>query len=253
MARAQAKAGVGRPSRRRALREFGRRLKLGSAAEGDCALLDAALTHDSFAHEHGKGAAAIVMSNERLEFLGDAVLGSIVAQALYERHPKDAEGRLSPRRARLISRDALAATATRLELSSLLRLGKGEAAAHGEARPKLLAAAFEAVIGAVFVADGFAAAKEFVHGAHLESAAADAAAERDPRSVLQEYSQARFKKAPAYALVAEAGPAHARIFSATVRIGDELVGTGNGSTKKQAQARAAADALRRIRGKADIP
>jgi len=246
MAKTAAQTELVRPSRRRALRAFGKRFGLEAAARGDCTLLDAALTHDSFAYEHAKGSAAIAMSNERLEFLGDAVLGLIVADELFQRYPQDPEGRLSPRRARLIARDALAATARRLELGALLRLGKGEAAAHGEARPRLLAAAFEALVGAVFVSGGFEAAKKFVRRIHID-AARDAAGTADPRSALQEYSQARFKSAPSYALVDESGPAHARSFCATVRIAGDVVGTGSGSTKKEAQARAAAEALRRLR------
>jgi ribonuclease III len=243
------------PARRRALRDFGRRIGLRVAAE-ECAILDAGLTHDSFAYEHAQGAAARAMSNERLEFLGDAVLGSIVAADLFAAHPNAPEGDLSTWRAKLVSRDSLAHAAQRIKLGPLLRLGKGEAAAHGEQRARTLAAAFEALVGAAYLTEGFEAARRFVQRFLLRPNAALVAQARDPRTLLQELVQARFKKAPDYSVTGESGPAHARMFSAVVRIGDRTVGTGTGSTKKQAQTHAAAEALDRLRGKrkiTDIP
>jgi len=187
------------------------------------------------------------MSNERLEFLGDAVLGLVVADALYAKYPREPEGLLSPRRARSISRDALAQTARQLGVGALLRLGKGEAAAHGESRPKILAAAMEAVIGAVYLAEGFEAARRFVLRVHAVDAAAKHDQARDSRTELQELAQAQFKKAPSYSVTGESGPPHARTFNASVRLGSEVVGTGSGPTKKAAQAEAAAQALRALR------
>ncbi len=149
-----------------------------------------------------------------------------------------------------MSRAALAATATRLELAPLLRLGKGEAAGHGERRPSILASAFEAVAGAALIGEGYAAAARFVERVHLAHVAPAAAL--DARTELQELAQARFKKAPPYALTGESGPAHARVFGATVSVGT-IVGTGSGATKKEAQARAAAEALRRLKGIPHLP
>jgi len=230
-------------SRRRALRSFGRRAGLGEAAKGACELLDVALTHDSYAHER-RQPGAVAISNERLEFLGDAVLGHVVARDLYERFPDEPEGSLSRRRASLVSREALAASARRLDVGPLLLLGKGEAASGGERRPRVLAAVFEALVGAVYISEGFDAAADFVEREHL--AHAETQQTSDPKTELQEYAQARFKRAPVYAVTGETGPAHAKAFTVEVSVGGKVLGTGAGATKKQAQARAAAQALSAI-------
>jgi ribonuclease-3 len=230
-------------ARKRALRAFGKRIGLKASSPEAMALLDAALTHDSYAHEHERRASGRV-SNERLEFLGDAVLGLAAARALYDVHPDEPEGSLSRRRAALVSRDALAATARRLALAPLLLLGKGEAAAGGERRPSILAGVFEALIGAVYLSEGFDAAGAFVSREHLaHSSEPDGL---DPKTMLQEYAQARFKRPPAYAVTLESGPAHAKTFTISVSVGDAVMGTGCGPTKKQAQADAAAQALRKL-------
>lgn len=180
-----------------------------------------------------------------MEFLGDAVLGHVVADALYRRHPDEPEGSLSRRRAALVSRAALAATSRRLAVAPLLLLGKGEAAAGGEQRPSILAGVFEALVGAVYLSEGFEAAARFVAREHLAYANEPDAA--DPKTELQEYTQARYKRAPIYAVMSEAGPAHAKTFTIAVSVGDKVMGTGSGSTKKQAQAEAAVAALRKLR------
>jgi ribonuclease III len=229
-------------ARRRALRALAGRLGLKRTAQTS-ALLDVALTHDSYAHERSRTDRTMA-SNERLEFLGDAVLGHVVAAALYAGMPEGSEGALSRRRAALVSRDALAATAQRIDVAPLLLLGKGEAAAGGERRPSILAAAFEALIGAVYVGEGFEAAARFIAREHLAHAAEPAAS--DPKTELQEYAQARFKRAPAYSVTVETGPAHAKTFTMAVSVGGAVMGTGSGPTKKQAQAQAAAQALGRL-------
>ncbi|HXM17398.1 MAG TPA: ribonuclease III [Candidatus Tumulicola sp.] len=230
--------------RRQALRAFGKRLGLKATAAGECAMLDTALTHDSYVHEKS-GRSAGLQSNERLEFLGDAALGLIVGRALHDRFAQESEGRLSRRRAALISRSALAQTAQRVGIGLLLRLGKGESAAHGEQRPSILAAAFEAIVGAVYVTEGFEAAARFVERQHLAHAASVSAA--DPKTALQELTQERFSKTPSYATSGESGPPHSRVFSATVSIDGDVLGKGSGPTKKQAQTQAAAEALHRLR------
>ena len=230
------------------MRALGTRLRLKAGASEYWRTLDEALTHDSFAHETGRGKAraqANTPSNERLEFLGDAVVGAAVADYLFKRYPSEPEGGLSRRRAALVSRTALAATAQRWDLGLLLLLGKGEAASHGERRPSILASAAEAVIGAVFLGEGFGAACRFVTREHL--AHADAEADPDPKTALQELLQGRFKRAPSYSVTSETGPAHARTFSISVFLGGDLLGTGAGPTKKLAEAAAAADALRVLR------
>lgn len=215
-----------------------------AAAASARALLDAALTHDSFTHERAALNGGEPVSNERLEFLGDAVLGHVVAHALYERYPNESEGALSRRRAALVSRDALASAARRIDVGPLLLLGKGEAAGGGEHRPSILAAVFEALVGAVYLSEGFDAAGRFVEREHLAYAGEPNAS--DPKTALQEYAQARFKRPPAYAVTLEAGPAHAKIFTVAVSIGGRVMGTGSGSTKKQAQAEAATQALQKL-------
>ncbi|HEV2908143.1 MAG TPA: ribonuclease III [Candidatus Eremiobacteraceae bacterium] len=229
-------------ARRKALRAFGRSLGLKATATGDCGLLDNALTHDSYAFEHG-GSRRGQVSNERLEFLGDAVIGLAASAWLFERHPNEPEGWLSRRRQALVSGAALSQTAARIGVGPLLRLGKGEAAGHGERRPSILAGAFEAISGAVLLAEGYDAVARFVQRIHLSHVRG--AADADPRTALQELAQARFKRPPQYAFDAESGPAHARVFKARVSAGG-VVGTGSGSTKKEAQARAAAEALRKL-------
>ena len=227
-------------ARRRAVRALGRALGLAKTAGGDGALLDLALTHDSYAHE--RGARHALRSNERLELLGDSVVGLATTRFLYDRFPNEPEGRLSRRRQSLVSRTALAASAARIGLAPLMRLGMGVRGAS--LSPSILAGAFEAVAGAAFVCEGFAAAAKFVERTHLAHATLTSSA--DPRTELQELAQSRFGRAPVYSLTGESGPAHGRVFTARVSSGG-VVGTGSGPTKKQAQAEAAAQALRKLK------
>lgn len=229
-------------ARRKALRELGRALGLSETARGDCGMLDLALTHDSYAHE--RGARRGERSNERLEFLGDAVIGLAAARWLTARFPAEAEGRLSRRRQSLVSRLALAGSAERVGLGPLVLVGKGEAKHTAALRPSILAGAFEAVAGAAFVCEGFDAAAKFIERMHFAHAPVTSSA--DARTELQELSQARFGRAPAYSVTGESGPAHARVFTARVSAGG-VVGTGSGPTKKHAQAEAAAQALLKLR------
>lgn len=229
-------------ARKRGLQGLARALRLGDGCLKN-GLLDTALTHDSFASEHE---GSVYAANERLEFLGDAVLGAVVAHALYLRHPDKAEGTLSRMRAALVSRAALAQSARRLGLAPVLRLGRGEAAAGGEQRPSILAAAFEAIVGAVYLSDGLEAARRFIERSHLAHAAAIETP--DPKTALQEYTQAKFKKAPHYAMTAQSGPPHARIFTVTVSVAGKVMGSADGATKKQAEAAAAREALETLHG-----
>lgn len=222
-------------ARKRALRGLARRI--GLPADADVALLDVAMTHDSYACEHPERA----QSNERLEFLGDAVLGAIVASELYTRHLERSEGQLSRMRASLVSRAALARSAELLDLGPLLLLGRGENAAGGARRPSVLADAFEALVGALFQMGGMQAAQTFIQRHHLAHAASSETT--DPKTALQEYLQAKFKKAPHYAVTAQSGPAHARIFTVAVDVAGRRLGSGSGTTKKQAQTNAAREAL----------
>jgi ribonuclease-3 len=229
-------------ARRRAVQGLARKLGLDESL-AESGLLDTALTHDSYAAERGEP-DGVGSSNERLEFLGDAVLGAVVTHALYLRHPEMPEGKLSRMRAALVSRAALAQTAQRLEIAPLLLLGRGEKASGGEHRPSILAAAFEAIIGALFLNAGLDATRRFIERHHLAHASLSEVT--DPKTALQEYAQAKYKKAPHYAITAQSGPSHARLFTVSVSVAGKTAGEGCGATKKQAETAAAREALARI-------
>jgi ribonuclease III len=198
-------------------------------------LLPLALTHRSWCAEHeGYG------SNERLEFLGDAVLGLVVTDFVFAAYPALAEGELAKVRAAVVSAAALCEVATELQLGSGLRLGRGEAGSGGRSKPSILADATEAVLGAVYLDGGFDAAREVVvrlFGARIEEAATNPGL-RDYKTRLQELAARLFDAAPDY-LVVEDGPDHAKSFHATVSIAGSARGEGHGRSKKQAQQSAA--------------
>ncbi len=202
-------------------------------------LLERALTHRSFAHERESDE-----HYERLEFLGDAVLGLVAAGWLFERNPELTEGRLSKLKSRLVSRPTLAAAAERLELGSLLRLGVGEERSGGRAKASLLADAMEAVLGAVFLDRGFEAARR-VAVPLLESVSGELADQRtsDPKTRLQELAQAEGLELPQYLVVEEEGPDHRKRFTVACRVAGREAGRGEGRSKKLAEQRAAAAAL----------
>lgn len=219
-------------------------LDLGVAVEPD--LLQRALTHRSFAYEHGG-----LPTNERLEFLGDAVLGLVVTEALYRRNPELPEGQLAKLRAAAVNMRALAAVASDLGIGAHLRLGRGEEATGGREKASILADGLEAVIGAVYLAGGLRAATQFVHR-HFDRLLADSAARGaglDWKTSLQELAAAELLGAVEYE-VAESGPDHAKTFAAHAVIGGERLGTGAGSTKKQAEQQAAEEAWTALRDRA---
>lgn len=200
----------------------------------DPALLQRALTHRSFGADN----------NERLEFLGDSVLNCVVAQALVERFPAAAEGELSRLRANLVNQNALCSVATQLDLGALLRLGEGEAKSGGHRRPSILADAFEAVVGAVFLDAGYPAAQAFVIanlGARLESIDLSAPA-KDPKTRLQEWLQARRHPLPRYTVLSIAGEAHAQRFEVECMIEALPLRTCGSGTSRRAAEQAAAEA-----------
>jgi len=207
----------------------------------DRSLLETALVHRSFANEEGLG-----FHNERLEFLGDAVLGLCAAEWLYRRHPERPEGELARAKSALVSAGALSAYADRLELGSALRLGVGESRGGGRRKRSLLADALEAVFGAIHLDGGLEAARRVVE-AYLEWAAATVEwRRRDPKTELQERVQARGWPLPFYAVVGEEGPEHAKRFACEVSISGLAAGRGGGRTKKEAQLAAAEGALERF-------
>lgn len=213
----------------------------------DSAVIRQAFIHASFANENPDQVSG---NNERLEYLGDAVLGLIASRLLYERFPDADEGRLTAHRAAVVNRSALASLAEDLSLDQYLRLGRGELEAGGAHRPSLLAGTFEALVGAVFLSQGLAAA-EAAFGPMLASRLAsgdDADAPKSAKSRLQEWSQRRTGVRPSYAVVDSQGPAHAQQFTVAVMIGAERLATGSGSSRQRAEERAAQAALDHLAG-----
>jgi len=202
-------------------------------------LLREALTHRSFGIPH----------NERLEFVGDAVLNCAVALILFERFPATQEGELSRARANLVNRDTLAQIARQIDLGAHIRLGEGEQKSGGANRSSIIADALEAVIGAVFFDGGFSAARAVIDRiyADLLRAADPTTLGKDPKTRLQEWLQARRHPVPEYAIVATSGEAHAQLFEVDCTIAPlSLITHGSGSSRRAAEQEAAAAALARI-------
>jgi len=211
----------------------------------DPSLLERALTHRSYLNEHPELA---IDDNERLEFLGDAVLDFVTGAWLYNRFPEMAEGRLTSLRAALVKAEALAKFAVQIGLNEHLRLGKGEADTGGRGRASMLADAFEAILGALYLDQGLDAVRDFLGQLLPEETERVLVGEgdRDAKSILQEWSQAERGITPRYRSVDEHGPDHAKTFNVEVRIGEEIVGRGDGPSKQAAAQAAARDALRRL-------
>jgi ribonuclease-3 len=208
-------------------------------------LLELALTHRSHANERGADT-----HYERLEYLGDAVLGLVTAEWLYRMHPELPEGELSRLKAQLVSRGTLARHAAAIALGEVLRLGVGEERSGGRAKPSLLADSLEAVFGAVYLDAGLPAAAKVIH-LMLEPMleAAEGRAQllgADAKTRLQEIVQARGGALPEYRHTGTAGPDHSRLYRVECWLDGSLAGTGEGSSKKLAEQRSAADALTRL-------
>ena len=207
----------------------------------DPALLRRALTHPSYVNEHPGEAK----DNQRLEFLGDAVIDFVAAAWVYRTYPQFAEGRMTRLRAALVRTETLARLARRLNIGDALRLGHGEEEAGGRVRKANLCDAFEAVVGAIFLDGGMEAARAFVEpllGPVAEATLARAA-DQDAKSRLQEWSQGELKVTPRYRIVSEEGPDHAKVFEAQVLVGEEVIGQGTGRSKQAAEQVAAEAAL----------
>jgi ribonuclease III len=209
------------------------------------ALLCEALTHRSFSQTQRQAGSP---HNERLEFLGDAVLGLVVSESLAAMFPDSTEGKLSKIKAGLISRSTLSKAASRLQLGQWLRLGRGEEATKGREKISLLANALEAIIGAVYLDGGLDAARAFIqkvltaeffslHNSPVSSVGWDG------KSRLQEWTHKQFGASPQYRLVRESGPDHQKVFAVTVEIQGKIMGQGEGRTKKEAEQAAAAQAM----------
>lgn len=206
------------------------------------ALLLEALTHTSYAHEFpGPG----VVANERLEFLGDAVLGLIASDVLYRRFPTASEGELTNLRAALVRASTLAAFARHIALGPHLRLGRGEEATGGRERELLLARACEAIVGALYQDGGMDAARAFLEPLLAAEITHVTAGERikDDKSLLQELAQAHLGVTPTYRVVSQEGPSHDRTFVVEVLLGEHSAARGEGHSKRQAEQAAAHNAL----------
>jgi ribonuclease III len=203
----------------------------------DLALLENALTHSSYANEKkNKGAK----SNERLEFLGDSMLSIVITEHLYRTYPHLPEGELTKARSLLVCEDSLARLAKELDLNEYILLGKGERLSGGQNRDSILADAMEALIGAVFIDNGFEAAKSFVLKYMQKEIERYVKGKvlKDYKSILQEMVQKKDHSA-VYEVLLEKGPAHNKMFTVCVRVQDRVFGKGIGKTKKEAEQQAA--------------
>jgi ribonuclease-3 len=207
-------------------------------------LLRRALTHRSYLNEHPEA----LQDNERLEFLGDAVLDFISGAFLYNRFPEMAEGQLTRLRAALVRTEQLADFAADLGVGEVMRLGRGEAEAGGRARQRLLCATFEAILGALYLDGGLEPVRRFVEPLLAQAAEQVLAAQSDmdAKSLLQEWAQAELGSTPTYRTVETSGPDHAKQFTVEVLIGAETYGSGLGRNKQAAAQAAAEEALRRV-------
>jgi len=211
----------------------------------DPKLLRSALTHPSVAHESG----AEVQHNQRLEFLGDAVLQLVITRELYEKFPEVDEGPLTKARAQMVNRRTLAEQARRLNLGQHLILSRGEDLSGGRDRSSTLADAFEALVGSIFLDSGFEAASEFVLRQFREAFGEleDIPNLENPKGELQERLQAESSESPSYHIHSVTGPDHDLEFECTVHFQGEELGRGKGKSKKAAESEAAIAALRNLR------
>ncbi len=208
----------------------------------DRRLLENALTHSSYANENHSPSG----SNERLEFLGDSVLGMVTADFLYREHPDLPEGELTRKRAALVREESLVEVADRLDLGAYLKLGRGEDHGGGRQRPSIRADAVEAVLAAVFLDGGLGEAKKIIQRFILDKEE-EKAASQDYKTALQELVQRESGQVLNYRLTGESGPDHAKVFSVAVELNGRTVGQGQGHSKKEAEQLAARAAIEAIK------
>jgi ribonuclease-3 len=213
------------------------------------ALLEMALTHRSFAYEQGK-----VETNERLEFLGDAVLGIVVTDALYREYPTLPEGDLAKMRAALVNMTVLADVAREVGLGEAVFLGRGEAMTGGRQKPSILADTLEAFFGAIYLDRGMSTSSKVILDLFLPRirGQVEGGTVQDYKTTLQELAAARLGTMPEYR-IEESGPDHAKRFSATLLLAGETYGSGSGRSKKEAEQAAAKVAVERLRGTGPAP
>jgi len=219
--------------------ELSRRLNLPFS---NLSLLTRALTHRSYVNENPNS----LQDNERLEFLGDAVLDFIVGAWVYNRFPEMPEGDLTKMRSAIVRNDQLAVFARHLKLGDALRLGRGEFNTGGSHRDGLLGSTFEAVIGAIYLDAGLGAVEAFVNPLLEDARDSVLTKIHDPKSLLQEWAQSQKMSAPRYHTVNMTGPDHAKEFEVEVMIDERVVGKGHGSSKHTAQHAAAANAMKNL-------
>jgi ribonuclease-3 len=221
--------------------EFNERLGLGFS---NIALLSRALTHRSYINENSDA----LEDNERLEFLGDAVLDFVVGAWLYHHYPEMAEGDLTLVRTALVRTEQLAEFALLIQLGEALRLGQGEILSGGRSRKALLCAGFEALIGSMYLDRGINAVEKFITPFLTEAISTILEDDelRDPKSLLQEWTQARGHPAPIYQTVKESGPDHDKEFEVQVSVPGVITGLGRGSNKREASKMAARQALNKL-------
>ena len=209
-------------------------------------LLDHALTHSSYANEHHLGS---ISSNERLEFLGDSVLGMIVADHLYRTFPDLPEGDLTRIRANLVCEGSLVLVAKEWDLGRYLKLGKGEEAGGGRQRPSIRADAVEAVLAAVYLDGGIDKARALIHRILLDKEQEEVveSRRRDCKTELQELVQRKPNQVLHYEPVSESGPDHAKVFAVAVTLNGQVIGLGSGHSKKEAEQSAARAALEQMK------
>ncbi|MBW8010048.1 MAG: ribonuclease III [Chloroflexi bacterium] len=211
----------------------------------DYLILQRALTHRSYMNEHPEA----LEDNERLEFLGDAVLDFVVGAFLYNRFPEMKEGELTRLRAALVRTEQLAEFAMKINLGAAIRLGRGEEESGGRTRSAMLCAVFEAIIGALYLDATAKSVEEFISpllDATVSRILIDQSA-RDPKSQLQEWAQSKGFPIPVYKIDIESGPDHEKTFSVEVWISDEVCGVGNGRSKQSASMAAAKSALKKLK------
>lgn len=207
--------------------------------------LELAFVHRSYVNEHKE----VPEHNERLEFLGDSVLGLAVADYLYRTLPGRPEGELSQLRSRLVDAQSCAKYFLKLRLEEFILLGKGEASSEGRSKSSIQADVFEAVVGAIYLDGGLGVAKSFLlHHFEAEMNETMGAPSRNYKAELQDYAQKKWQKTPLYRVLKEEGPDHAKVFHVAVVVGEEEMGKGVGMSKKEAEQQAACAALeKRVR------
>ena len=205
-------------------------------------LLEHALTHSSCANE----SRGQLQSNERLEFLGDSILGMVVADHMYRNHPDLPEGELTRTRASLVCEEGLVEVAHALELGTYLHLGKGESAAGGQNRPSIQADAVEAVLAAVYLDGGIGSARKIIQRYVISKEVQGDVVARDYKTALQELVQRESGQVLKYRMVGENGPDHDKSFSVEVDLNGAAIGTGSGHSKKEAEQMAAKAAMEKL-------